>query len=544
MWAVKILNGSQAGKIFQINLGQNSLGRSPNCKIRISSTKISKLHAHILCTEDKIIISDNSSSNGLFVNGSKIQNKVLKPGDKFCLGDILFDVIYLPEYLSFLPKKEIQISQNHLQIEESSKLSSSLSTSNSQENLDFSKNLVTMSFQQKIEKYIDEVALPKVYEYSSHFDLKYILMSFVFLFIITATVLSIFPVIKVSRDFVVDESTRRVRSLTQMLVEKNRPFIAEENEIGINIGNIGQETGVEKVFIINAQDGHVMAPAHKSGRYPRIPFIHKARKKSSIYTEVDGNQIRVSNPIAYHNSHTGQSSIGGYAIIFYNMDQVALDISRAVSLVIYILIINLIVGLFLYFLLYKTVTYPISKINKELDQALKESGKNVELKTPTFLFQQMVSNINSALSRMSSHVEDISIQDENPEAEAEKLVEMFPVAALAIAPDSNFFIACNSHALSHPLLEEEEVSNNALDNLTDLSLIENIKDLITKAQDNPNQVHSNSIPSSDGEVFEVKIKSMQSGNETKYHLIIFNLSHDQEDEFDVSTDDEIEGLAS
>ena len=57
-----------------------------------------------MVTEDKLIVSDNQSSNGVVVNGVKIQNKILKPGDKFSMGEILFDVVKLPKFVSILPE--------------------------------------------------------------------------------------------------------------------------------------------------------------------------------------------------------------------------------------------------------------------------------------------------------------------------------------------------------------------------------------------------------------------------------------------------------
>ena len=234
MWAIKILNGPQAGKIFQLNEGAHTLGRSAESTLVIKSASISKVHAKMIITEDKVIISDNRSSNGVIVNGVKIQNKAMRPGDKFSLGEVLFDVIQLPNYVSILPDMDTPVPQNHnsfgnnalapknydlsLQQNDVQILSSSVDPTTNEE------EKPQLTIQEKVEYYIEEVALPGVYEYSYKFDLKYVVMSFVIFFVLLVTALSVIPVLQVSRDFVVDESMRRADSLGKNFSSRKPKF--------------------------------------------------------------------------------------------------------------------------------------------------------------------------------------------------------------------------------------------------------------------------------------------------------------------------------
>lgn len=540
MWAIKILSGPQAGRIFQIPVGSHTVGRSQQASIRVASKSVSKVHAQIIVTEDKVIISDNKSSNGVFVNGIKVQNKVLRSGDKFALSDTIFDVIRLPNYVSFLPQVSSHqqpqtLGSNALVPQQQENNLVSFETEGSQALAQATAPnseivpLQNLTVQEKVEKYIDEVALPGVYEYSNKFDMKYVVMSFVLFFIVMVTVLSIYPVIKISRDFVLDESKRRAESLALILVHNNREFIIEKNEVSVSTAMVQNETGVEQAFIIDAQDGHIIAPVNQRGRYSTIPFLQKARKKGANYTEVMENQIGVSLPIVYNNPLTGEPSAAAYAIILYNMDQVALDIPRTIGLMIHILIITLIAGGVLYFFLYKVITKPLYDLNQEMDVALKEGSHSIELKTPTPIFQRLVSNINSALSRMGADQADgpsVSIGDKS--MEASELVQMFPVAAMAISPDTGMFIAANDLISGHPLFNDEQLIDRYVDDLTDPSLIQSIRDLIQKATDNPNQKHINIIPTQDNERFEVTMKSIQEGGSISYFILCFTEIYDEE----------------
>ena len=532
MWAIKVLNGPDAGRLHQLQSGAVTLGRSNQANIRVKSPSISKVHAKISVLEDKLIISDNRSSNGVIVNGVKIQNKILNPGDKFALGEVLFDVIELPNFVSIMPDVStnplvpVQHQGNLAVAPQEVALDFPQENNNAQlmasEIAQPEPEKPQLSFQEKVEHYIEEVALPGVYDYSSKFDLKYVVLSFVILFVVVVTGLSIFPVIHISRDFVVDESTRRADALAKILVQENRRFVLDNNEINVNVRAVRNEPGVEQAFIIDANDGHIVAPVKQRGRYAKIPFVQRARKINRRHREQFGNKIGVSHPILYTNPTTGEPSALAYAIVLYNLDKVALDIPRALSLMIQILLITMIAGAVIYFFLYKVITRPLYDLNNEINQALSEGENNIELSTPTPIFQTLVSNINSALSRMKQdESNDMSAGAGDKSMEASELVHMFPVAAIAIAPTNEMIMAHNDWINGHALFDDDAILDKYLEDLTDPSLVENLKDLIQKCADNPNQKHTNPLPASNGVNYEVSIKSIQEGADISYYIICF-----------------------
>lgn len=59
-----------------------TIGRSPDCDIRIENAGISELHARIRCKGQNFKIEDAKSKNGVFVNGQRISNQILQYGDE------------------------------------------------------------------------------------------------------------------------------------------------------------------------------------------------------------------------------------------------------------------------------------------------------------------------------------------------------------------------------------------------------------------------------------------------------------------------------
>ncbi|WP_229263772.1 type VII secretion protein EssC [Cohnella cholangitidis] len=68
-------------KLILPTQGEMVIGRADNCDIHFANKYASSRHAEILIAGSTLTIQDLNSSNGTFVNGIRVQNKTLKPGD-------------------------------------------------------------------------------------------------------------------------------------------------------------------------------------------------------------------------------------------------------------------------------------------------------------------------------------------------------------------------------------------------------------------------------------------------------------------------------
>lgn len=69
-----------------------SLGRDPTCDVVIQDTKASRIHAEIVYQDGQYFLIDKNSTNGTFVNGTRIQRHIINPGDALILGSSRFTV--------------------------------------------------------------------------------------------------------------------------------------------------------------------------------------------------------------------------------------------------------------------------------------------------------------------------------------------------------------------------------------------------------------------------------------------------------------------
>jgi len=62
------------------------IGRAQDCQLHLNNEFVSRHHALIFCTEDRIAIEDLHSSNGIHVNSKKVGHSDLQPGDTVAIG--------------------------------------------------------------------------------------------------------------------------------------------------------------------------------------------------------------------------------------------------------------------------------------------------------------------------------------------------------------------------------------------------------------------------------------------------------------------------
>src|ERR1700722_1075076 len=70
------------------------LGRHPECDVQIDSRKISRRHCCIAQVSDYLVVRDLGSTNGLRINGVKVFEGRLAPGDELTIGTYRYRVVW------------------------------------------------------------------------------------------------------------------------------------------------------------------------------------------------------------------------------------------------------------------------------------------------------------------------------------------------------------------------------------------------------------------------------------------------------------------
>lgn len=66
--------------------GENTVGRSQDCRVVLAAATVSRLHATIIISGRMISVEDRGSTNGTFLNGKKIRRTVVQRQDTIAFG--------------------------------------------------------------------------------------------------------------------------------------------------------------------------------------------------------------------------------------------------------------------------------------------------------------------------------------------------------------------------------------------------------------------------------------------------------------------------
>jgi pSer/pThr/pTyr-binding forkhead associated (FHA) protein len=86
------VSGAVFGKVFPVT-GPVAIGRAPECDISVQAEEISRRHALVKPNQDGLSVEDLGSSNGTYINGRRVQQGFLNPGDELRLDAVRFIVV-------------------------------------------------------------------------------------------------------------------------------------------------------------------------------------------------------------------------------------------------------------------------------------------------------------------------------------------------------------------------------------------------------------------------------------------------------------------
>ena len=92
------LVGTDGAQSFELREGPSLVvGRAPNSDIPVLDPTISRRHAEIECSDAGYAIRDLGSSNGTYVNGERVSQRAIAPGDVLTFGKVSFKVTEAPD---------------------------------------------------------------------------------------------------------------------------------------------------------------------------------------------------------------------------------------------------------------------------------------------------------------------------------------------------------------------------------------------------------------------------------------------------------------
>lgn len=527
MWIVRFLNGPMAGQIIPLSKRTTLIGRSPTCDIKIASPSISKEHTKIEVFDDKLIISDNGSRNGTFLNGVQVRSSKAKAGDKIALHDVFFEVQNVPDsWAARLQQQQFLGNLAYQQQPLPPPMPHPPTHQDPVESSSVALDFLQGRFPQAMvlaNEYMDRVVLPGLYRLPEMFEFKWVLAGFMALFVLIVTTFSTIPMVRILKSSIEEESQQHAMTIAMTLARVNRPFLVGGQESSTSVDIASSRPGVKKALIISNIDGNIISPATQAGSYPEIPFVHEARKfNKEAVKQIDDNTVVAMYPILVFNQDTGAQAVTHWAVVLYDMKSLAVNDGQVLSLFITTLFFALILSFLLYYVFYKLVEHPIRVINTQLDAALKEQGETVSISYKFPAMELLASNVSSALSRALHGSQDGGANkttEHDRNREITNVVELMGFAAVGIRAHDLSIAAANQAFEARIGQPVSQLTTLTLNELNDQSLKLSIKDLIERVDQNPDEMAANELEFS-GMNFQVVAQAVYGSTKIAYYLIV------------------------
>jgi pSer/pThr/pTyr-binding forkhead associated (FHA) protein len=85
---LRVIAGRDSGRVFPLPENQVILlGRDMGNAIRLKDPQVAMLHCQIVLQPDGALLTDRNSSGGTFVDGQRVAEHLLQPGQVFRIGD-------------------------------------------------------------------------------------------------------------------------------------------------------------------------------------------------------------------------------------------------------------------------------------------------------------------------------------------------------------------------------------------------------------------------------------------------------------------------
>ena len=526
MWKLKVLSSSQQEQTLHLESGTYILGRGKDCDIPLDGAGISKQHAQLVISPVGSFIKDLGSRNGVFVNGIKVIEKQLYPGERVSLSHVFLE----------LEPQENMIPA-HLPAPSYSSGGSLAYENSPEEGLPQSEVRKELSSEQKlfglvdrVHKYVEDVVLPGVYKLPELLEMKWVLALFFMLFVVFVTSLSVIPLVRILKASIEQESQRRSMTIVKTLNLMNRDSVAKGVYSSLSVDFALREPGVKEAYILNSVDGTVLAPAKKIGLFPDVAYVHQARQSGEEgFQQVDNSTIISVSPIAVYDSERGAPVSKALAVVVYNMGSLAVEDERMISLFIQTLFIALLVGALIFFFVWKIVEKPVKSLNEQIDEALISEDALVSSSYQFPILQKLIDNINNTLNKMRTGLdsEEERVVEQDRSLEMSHLVELVGFAAMTLRGGDFTVSALNSSFEETLGLTSGDLLYKTLDQFPEQSLKLTIQNLIDESEKKPGELCTQPLEFS-GINYDVALHSIYGTDSVAYYLIVI-VSQGEED---------------
>jgi PAS domain-containing protein len=378
---------------------------------------------------DRVLLRDNGSANGTFVNGVLSKSKKLQPGDRISVGEYVLELSQPSARAQSRVPVPLSGLGNVLEFPSTSERSRALRPAPPAPALpapgiggfgalpgmgapapaDPARQM-PKDLKGKIAHLFEHRLMPFFYGLNLKHDWKYIGLSLGAAFILGNLVLSIYPLLEDNRDRIVREAGKRAQFMAKQIVERNAANLAAGAETKLEIGPAIEKDPSVRAAVLVDMSLRIIAPPDKVGQY----FTHGGEARFAVLARdayrrgaaptgiarpVDDSIVGLE-PVEVYNRQIAKNEVVGMAIVAVDGGLSTLDMGEMGMIYARSLVLTGLLGGLLMLIFYRVTLKPFEELNDDIDRVLKGDMPAV---THEFKFEelnQLWDVINSALQRV------------------------------------------------------------------------------------------------------------------------------------------------
>ena len=406
MFKLVLIAGKMRGKEFELNEGENVIGRDSECEIHIPIPGISKKHFSFTVTGDHAYVKDLGSSNGTFLNGKMVKNATVKNGDKIALPDAVIQIVWVIEK-KIIIKKAAESDEE--EIEDT-----------------FSKPPAPpKSIIPKLIWIFRYKLMPHIHGLNHEYQWRSMVAISLVIFVFLAMYLTIFPSLEYGDKLLLSEVAKRGKLYAEEIARLNAKALEQKALDKVDTSFI--ENNKEVKFELFDLEGRVVRPHTRLNEYIQDPFSVKARdwanktirKTGDTVTKMlaDG-EIGIAAKISAYNHRTGTTEAVGVIALRFTPESIQVDTTTMLFLE--ALVTASLAGVLFFGIIYFLTLRPLEELKFQMDEVSRGRKREIEL---SLLMDELIPLKNSITS-MALKVRELS--REEGDAEFDEVEEAGP----------------------------------------------------------------------------------------------------------------------
>lgn len=376
------------GSSYAVNPGSFGIGRHSNNQIVLNSGNVSKRHCVLVVNNYGVAMEDQGSANGTFVNGKLAAKKTLQLGDRISVGEFVFELNEGSE------SKAVALSRDHhnnvipfpSHFGAPNPDSSPAATASGLDDLPMPKDIFG-----KLKYYFDKMVLPYFFGFNERYEWRIVIGSLFGLYLLLNLFISLSPLMNQQQRALEHEVSERAKVIAREVADRNTPFMAAKAESKLELGSFERANGVRVALIVDLEN-KILAPSTKAGRYFEVgseaAATVQARKlfldgrSGGIVNKSDSSTIVAIEPIQVFNPSVGKNTTVAMAVVSIDLTTAITEGAALWMVYSHTLVLSVIIGLLIFYLIYRVTIRPFQEMNRKIDQVLR--GDHIEFKPSVF----------------------------------------------------------------------------------------------------------------------------------------------------------------